>query len=95
MAEKVKTDEDSEKGSNNCVMDLSIDGGGEDKDQDEKDEGIPQILNRSFDDIKNFSQKLNKKDNFENMLDLLTFEEETKLRSKTISIKPKNLSAIK
>ena len=98
MEEKEKVDEKEEKGSNSCVMDLSIDGGGEEKENnDEKEEGNTLILNKSFDDIKNFTKKLNLKDNFENILDFRPEEERTttddqnidnrKNRSKTFKIK--------
>ena len=73
-----------EKGSNSCVMDLSIEGGGEEKDNLE--ENI--ILNKSFDDIKNFSSKLTLKDNYENIFDDIFFKDEElkeKSRSKTIA----------
>ena len=56
MENKDKNDEKEEKGSNSCVMDLSIDGGGEEKEKNDKeDEGNANILNKSFDDIKNFT----------------------------------------
>ena len=92
MEEKEKVDEKEEKGSNSCVMDLSIDGGGEEKENnDEKKEGNILSLNKSFDDIKNFTKKLNLKDNFENILDIeddsdLT-SDDNKIRSKTFVIK--------
>ena len=34
MENKDKNDEKEEKGSNSCVMDLSIDGGGEEKEKE-------------------------------------------------------------
>ena len=84
MEEKEKDEEKGEKGSNSCVMDLSIEGGGEEKDNLE--ENI--ILNKSFDDIKNFSSKLTLKDNYENIFDDIFFKDEElkeKSRSKTIA----------
>lgn len=66
--------EKSEKGSNSCVIDLSLDNenGLEEIELNERYETdnnkIP--LNKSFDDIQNFKKKLNLKDNFENILDL-------------------------
>ena len=97
MEDKEKIEKD-EKGSNSCVMDLSIDGGGEEKENIEGN----LILNKSFDDIKNFSNKLTLKDNYENIFDdIFLEEEETKgksSRSKTINIvkhKWKDFNAIK
>ena len=92
MEEKEKVDEKEEKGSNSCVMDLSLDGGGEEKENnDEKEEGNTLNLNKSFDDIKNFTKKLNLKDNFENILDIDDDtdinSDESKMRSKTFVIK--------
>ena len=85
MEEKEKIEEKDEKGSNSCVMDLSIEGGGEEKDNLE--ENI--ILNKSFDDIKNFSSKLTLKDNYENIFDDIFFNDEElkekSSRSKTIA----------
>ncbi len=84
MEDKEQIKEKDEKGSNSCVMDLSIEGGGEEKDNLE--ENI--ILNKSFDDIKNFSKKLTLKDNFENIFDDIFFKDEElkeKSRSKTIA----------
>ena len=85
MEEKEKIEEKDEKGSNSCVMDLSLDGGGEEKDNLE--ENI--ILNKSFDDIKNFSSKLTLKDNYENIFDDIFFNDEElkekSSRSKTIA----------
>ena len=84
MEDKEKIKEKDEKGSNSCVMDLSIEGGGEEKDNLE--ENI--ILNKSFDDIKNFSSKLTLKDNYENIFDDIFFKDEElkeKSRSKTIA----------
>ena len=95
MEEKEKKeiiDENFDKGSNSCVMDLSIDGGAEEKenqdkgDKEDKEEGNTNVLNKSFD---NFTKNLNLKDNFENILDFdeNIFTEENKLRSKTFAIK--------
>ena len=85
MEEKEKIEEKDEKGSNSCVMDLSLEGGGEEKDNLE--ENI--ILNKSFDDIKNFSSKLTLKDNYENIFDDIFFNDEElkekSSRSKTIA----------
>ena len=96
--EKEKVDEKAEKeekGSNSCVMDLSIDGGGEEKENPDKDDGNTNILNKSFDDIVNFTKKLNLKDNFENILDLdeNTFNQDCKTRSKTFVIKNTNINS--
>ena len=98
MEEKEKMDkkgEKEEKGSNSCVMDLSIDGGGEEKENNDKEEGNTNILNKSFDDIKNFAMKLNLKDNFENILDIDNDinNDENKLRSKTFVIKNPNITS--
>ena len=97
--EKVKVDEKGEKeekGSNSCVMDLSIEGGGEEKENANKEEGNTNILNKSFDDILNFTQKLILKDNFENILDLdengIIISDENKTRSKTFFIKNTNIN---
>ena len=76
MEEKEKNDEKDENGSNLCVKDLSIDAEKDEKDNEDNDEGGTQILNRSFDNKENFTKKLNLKDNFENILDLIEFEEE-------------------
>ena len=85
MEDKEQIKEKDEKGSNSCVMDLSIEGGGEEKDNLE--ENI--ILNKSFDDIKNFSSKLTLKDNYENIFDDIFFNDEElkekSSRSKTIA----------
>ena len=84
MEDKEQIKEKDEKGSNSCVMDLSLEGGGEEKDNLE--ENI--ILNKSFDDIKNFSSKLTLKDNYENIFDDIFFKDEElkeKSRSKTIA----------
>ena len=84
MEDKEQIKEKDEKGSNSCVMDLSIEGGGEEKDNLE--ENI--ILNKNFDDIKNFSSKLTLKDNYENIFDDIFFKDEElkeKSRSKTIA----------
>ena len=98
---KEKIDEKYEKGSNSCVMDLSIDEGGEEKenmdkddkeDKEDKEEGNTNILNKSFD---NFTKNLNLKDNFENILDCdeNIFSDENKLRSKTFFIKNTNINS--
>ncbi len=84
MEDKEQIKEKDEKGSNSCVMDLSIEGGGEEKDNLEEN----VILNKSFDDIKNFSSKLTLKDNYENIFDDIFFKDEElkeKSRSKTIA----------
>ena len=71
---KDKSKEKSEKGSNSCVIDLSLDNeiGLEEIELNEKSEmdNNKTALNKSFDDIQNFKKKLNLKDNFENILDL-------------------------
>ena len=97
--EKKNTYEKLDKGSNSCVMDLSIEGGnGEEEIENNNKNEIDNInsLNKSFDDIINFKKKLNLKDNFENILDI-DIEEITNLdeqnkdirknRSKTFIIK--------
>ncbi len=90
MEEKEKNEKE-EKGSNSCVMDLSIEGGGDEEENIDKGEGNTNLLNKSFDDILNFKKNLNLKDNFENILDLEDDEnfinEENKVRSKTFAIK--------
>ena len=100
MEENDKNIEKEEKGSNSCVMDLSIDGDdkdhkNKDKDNDNDNEGNTMILNKSFDDVSNFTKKLNLKDNFENILDLadedLCGDDNEKIRSKTFVIKNTNL----
>ena len=91
-------EEKFEKGSNSCVMDLSIDEGGEEKenqdkdDKEDKEEGNTNILNKSFD---KFTQNLNLKDNFENILDFdeNIFNDENKMRSKTFAIKNTNITS--
>lgn len=103
--EKKDSNEKLDKGSNSCVMDLSIEGGNveefENIDKNEIDNA--NSLNKSFDDIKNFTKKLNLKDNFENILDIEIKEspnideqniEGRKNRSKTFKIK-KNSNKIK
>jgi len=71
---KNKSKEKSEKGSNSCVIDLSLDNenGLEEIELNDKCEADNNKtpLNKSFDDIQNFKKKLNLKDNFENILDL-------------------------
>ena len=71
---KNKSKEKSEKGSNSCVIDLSLDNENvlEEIELNEKSEmdNNKIALNKSFDDIQNFKKKLNLKDNFENILDL-------------------------
>ena len=76
-------------------MDLSIDGGGDEKENNDKEEGNTMILNKSFDDIKNFAKKLNLKDNFENILDIDDDldTDENKIRSKTFVIKNPNITS--
>ena len=99
MEEKDKNNEKAEKeekGSNSCVMDLSIDEGGEEKETNDKNDGNTNTLNKSFDDKLNFSNKLTLKDNFENILDLDIdnyLNEEAKSRSKTFAVK--NINNIK
>jgi hypothetical protein len=69
---QTEQEEKRDKGSNSCVMDLSIDGGNgteevENINKNEIHNGTS--LNKSFDDKINFRKKLNLKDNFENILD--------------------------
>ena len=98
--EKPKKEEKNDKGSNSCVMDLSIDvgnGGEEVENFDKNEKDNTTSLNKSFDDILNFTKKLNLKDNFENILDFGLEEERTttddqnidnrKNRSKTFKLK--------
>ena len=84
--EKEKNNEKEEKGSNSCVMDLSIDAEADDKENIEGN----GILNKSFDDIKNFSKKLTLKDNFENIFDDISLNEDEevneKLRKRAITV---------
>ena len=79
-----KDKEKEERGSNCCVLDLSIDEG---DDKENKEENVS--LNKSLDDIKIFSSKLTLKDNFENILeDIMKDEEQSKertFRSKSIA----------
>jgi hypothetical protein len=96
---KSKIEEKIDKGSNSCVIDLPIDEGNgveeiENKEKNEIDNS--PSLNKSFDDILNFTKKLNLKDNFENILDISNEERTTideqnkdvrKTRSKTFKIK--------
>ena len=95
MEDNDKVDEKEEKGSNSCVKDFSIDGGGDEKENNDNNEGSNLQLNKSFDDILNFTKKLNLKDNFENILDLgdedFNDEETEKTRSKTFVIKNLNI----
>ena len=70
MEAKDNNVEKQEKGSNSCVMDLSIGENEEEKEHKDNNEENTMVLNRSFDDINNFEKKLNLKDNFENVLDL-------------------------
>ncbi len=86
--------EKQEKGSNSCVMDLSIGENEEEKEHNDNNEDNTMVLNRSFDDINNFAKKLNLKDNFENILDLEDedFEEDVdKTRSKTFVVQKTNI----
>ena len=86
--------EKQEKGSNSCVMDLSIGEKEEEKEHNDNNEDNTMVLNRSFDDINNFAKKLNLKDNFENILDLEDedFEEDVdKTRSKTFVVQKTNI----
>ena len=99
--DKPKKEEKNDKGSNSCVIYLSIDvgNGGEKAEKIDKNEiDNSASLNKSFDGTLNFTtQKLNLKDNFENILDFRPEEERTttddqnidnrKNRSKTFKIK--------
>ena len=95
MEAKDNNVEKQEKGSNSCVMDLSIGENEEEKEHKDNNEENTMVLNRSFDDINNFEKKLNLKDNFENILDLEDedFEEEDvdKTRSKTFIVQKTNI----
>ena len=95
MEAKDNNVEKQEKGSNSCVMDLSIGENEEEKEHKDNNEDNTMVLNRSFDDINNFEKKLNLKDNFENILDLEDedFEEEDvdKTRSKTFIVQKTNI----
>ena len=95
MEAKDNNVEKQEKGSNSCVMDLSIGENEEEKEHKDYNEENTMVLNRSFDDINNFEKKLNLKDNFENILDLEDedFEEEDvdKTRSKTFIVQKTNI----
>ena len=95
METKDNNVEKQEKGSNSCVMDLSIGENEEEKEHKDNNEENTMVLNRSFDDINNFEKKLNLKDNFENILDLEDedFEEEDvdKTRSKTFIVQKTNI----
>ena len=52
------------------------------------------LLNKSFDDIKYFTKKLNLKDNFENILDNEDLNNDNnKIRSKTFVVKNPNITA--
>ena len=86
MEEKDKNQEKDENGSNYCVMNLSLEGGGEEEENIEEN----VILNKSFDDIKNFSKKLTLKDNYENIFEDINLEDEESggksSRSKTMAI---------
>ena len=64
---KKKTKEKSKKGNNSCV--ISLEKENELIDKNEIENNII-LINKSFDDIQNFTHKLNLKDNFENVLDL-------------------------
>ena len=85
--EKGNSDEKKDKGSNSCVMDLSIEGGnGEEEFENIKNKNEidnSNSLNKSFDDIKNFTKKLNLKDNFENILDI-DIEETTNIQEQNL-----------
>lgn len=99
---KRKSKEKSQKGSNSCVMDLSLDKENalEENEFFEKNEMENNIisLNKSFDNKQNFTKKLILKDNIENILDLgediLSDNEYNdnlrKTRSKTFKIKSLN-----
>ena len=78
---KKKSREKVDKGSNSCVIDLSIEGGNgaeetEKNDKNDIDNNNTTSLNKSFDDILNFTKKLNLKDNFENILDEENIDEQ-------------------
>ena len=64
---KKKTKEKSKKGNNSCV--ISLEKENELIDKNEIENNII-LISKSFDDIQNFTHKLNLKDNFENVLDL-------------------------
>jgi len=97
---KKKNGERSSKGSNSCVIDLPID---DENIAEEKETDNIASLNKSFDDILNFTKKLTLKDNFENILDIgeehLIGGEEydiiQKTRSKTFIIKISNKNSPK
>ena len=95
MEESIKINEKYEKGSNSCVRDLSIDADVDDKNKENSEENI--ILNKSFDEIKNFSQKLTLKDNFENIFEDIFLDDEEKskekIRSKTITVINNNIKS--
>ena len=104
---KKKSREKVDKGSNSCVIDLSIEGGNgaeetEKNDKNDKNDidNNTTSLNKSFDDILNFTKKLNLKDNFENILDEENIDEQNNnmraSRSKTfIKAKSSNKMAPK
>ena len=93
---KEESKERVDKGSNSCVMDLSIDEGNDAEEEEKIDKNEydnTTSLNKSLDDLLNFSKKLNLKDNFENILDISNediINEQTdnirKTRSKTFRI---------
>ena len=87
MEDKDKEKDKEERGSNSCVLDLSIDEG---EGKENKEENI--VLNKSLDDIKIFSSKLTLKDNFENILDDIMIDEE---ESKEKSFRSKSIAFIK
>ena len=97
MEERIKINEKYEKGSNSCVIDLSIDADVEDKDKDKENTEGNIMLNKSFDEIKNFSQKLTLKDNFENIFEDIFLDDEEKskekIRNKKIKIINKNIKS--
>jgi hypothetical protein len=94
--EKKKSGEKADKGSNSCVIDLSIEGGNgaEETEKNEKNDNNEidntTSLNKSFDDFLNFTKKLNLKDNIENILDEDNLDEQNNniraARSKTFMI---------
>jgi hypothetical protein len=94
--EKKKSGEKVDKGSNSCVIDLSIEGGNgaEETEKNEKNDNNEidntTSLNKSFDDFLNFTKKLNLKDNIENILDEDNLDEQNNntraTRSKTFMI---------
>ena len=95
METKDNNVEKQEKGSNSCVMDLSIGENEDEKEHNDNNDDNTMVLNKSFDDINNFAKKLNLKDNFENILDLedgdFEGEDLDKTRSKTFVVQKTNI----